>query len=49
MEESLPLAWQKIGALRVSVFCSFTDLRLPLIFLHLLCNDLLLVVEWKGE
>ncbi|KAH8489848.1 hypothetical protein H0E87_025171 [Populus deltoides] len=50
VEESLLLAWQKIGALGVSVFCSFyTVLRPPLLFLHLLRNELLLAAERKGE
>jgi len=50
VEESLPLAWQKIDALGVSVFCSFfTVLRPPLLFLHLLRNELLLAAERKGE
>jgi len=50
VDESLPLAWQKIGALGVSVFCSFfTVFRPPLLFLHLLCNELLLAAERKGE
>ncbi|KAL9340710.1 hypothetical protein Peur_066929 [Populus x canadensis] len=50
VEESLPLAWQKISALGVSVFCSFfTVLRPPLLFLHLFRNELLLAAERKGE
>ncbi|KAH8494372.1 hypothetical protein H0E87_020947 [Populus deltoides] len=42
VDESLPLAWRKIGALGVLVFCSFfTVFRPPLLFLHLLRNELL--------
>jgi hypothetical protein len=50
VEESLLLAWQRIGALGVSVFCSFfTVLWPPLLLLHLLRNELLLAAKRKGE
>ena len=46
VEESLLLAWQRIGALGVSVFCSFfTVLWSPLLLLHLLRNELLLAAK----
>jgi hypothetical protein len=37
------------GTLGFSVFCSFTVLQPPFLFLHLFCNELLLVAERKGE
>jgi hypothetical protein len=39
--------WE-IGALGVLVFYSFTVLRPPFLFLHLLCNELLLAAKRKG-